>query len=160
MDNIDYYFVVPAAAAIAWQLYGILFLSPKIIHKGRPAGTTGSKVMFGVLIAIGLIDTADIAKLSIIYVCALVLFGLHGFVIRSGIGSEGLYWGSLKIPYRDLEYYQDIRDFQGGFSLRFHTRAGKDYVVLYKEEQRAALTELLTAHKIRDYDTFRFFDQE
>ena len=160
MDKIDYYFVIPAAAVILWELYGLAVCARRISIFGRPAGTAGSRVFLVVLILAALLAPSDIAKLPVIYGCAFLIFLLHGFFVRAGIGEKGFYWSALQVPYQELEYYQDIRDYKGGFSMRFHTRSGKDYVVLFREEQRGDLIAMLTEHRFRDYDSFRFFDEE
>ncbi|MBQ6014098.1 MAG: hypothetical protein IJL27_08650, partial [Firmicutes bacterium] len=64
---------------------------------------------------------------------------------------------ATKVEYRDIDYYQDIRDFNGGFSMRFHCLSGKEYVVLYKEGQREALEKIMNDHRVRDYDKIVFF---
>jgi hypothetical protein len=80
--------------------------------------------------------------------------------VSAGPGDEAFYNSGLTIPYKNIDYYQDIRDFKGGFSARFHCLNGREYVVLYKEKQREELERIMTEHRIRDFDKVVFFDDD
>ncbi len=159
MAAIDYVFVIPAAVIIAVELYGLTVIRPKIKVAGRVPGTAASRVLFIFLAVMAVLRPQDVLKLPAVYGCALAAFGLHSF-IRSGPGDEAFYNSSFTIPYDKVDYWQDIRDFSGGFTARFHCLNGREYVILYKEEQRKALDDIMTRHRIRDYDTVRFFDDD
>ena len=159
MAPVDYLFVIPAIAVLGYEIYGLIAVAPKIRVRGRVPGTAGSRALLIFLIVMAFLRPEDIMKLPVVYACAVSVLAIHSFV-TAGPGDDAFYNSATKVEYRDIDYYQDIRDFKDGFSMRFHCLSGKEYVVLYKEGQREALEKIMNDHRVRDYDKIVFFDDK
>ncbi len=155
MDWISGFIVLLSAAAIVGQLWGIFKTVKRIDLPGRVTGTAGAWVALTMMGVIGLTRFNDVAQNPLIYatIVALLVTFLN---VKAGLGEDGAYHNGRLLPWREIEYFNIIRETQNVVSLRLHMRNTRDYVILFKPRYRDAVIDRLRRSGVKDWDDFEF----
>ena len=155
MDMYSGLMVLIAVFCIGQQVFGILRTIGKVDIPGRYAGHTGVVVMAVLMAGFALLWWDYVLQEPILFgaLAALVVVYL---LIRCGLGEKSFYHNGIEVSYAEAEYYMVIREFKRGFTLRLHTRGKKDYILLFKKNQREAVIRRLQEAGVRDWDSFEF----
>lgn len=153
MDIYTIVIVLVAAFCVGKQILAVVGASGKIEIPGRLAGYTGIRVMAVGVAVFAVLGWKYVVREPLIYAAlvALVVSFLFG---RAGLNKKGCYYNGQSVAYGELEYYMVIREFKNGFTLRLHTRKGRDYIILFHSDQRETVIKCLEDAGVRDWDSF------